>query len=152
MACRVRGTVAIIAVLKNSGPYNNIDDKELADMYRSTGDQKVLAVIYARYSDLLFGVCLKYLKDMDSAADACNDIYLELVDKMKRHDVQHVKAWLHTLARNHCLIKLRGDKKMPIDEFPEKFMQSEDFWHPSIAIAEEKEKKLNSLEECIEKL
>ena len=127
-----------------------MSDKELADLYRQSANQEILAALYVRYSDLLFGVCLKYLKDADAAADACNDIYLELVEKLLRHEVQQVKAWLHTLARNHCLMKIRGQKKMPTDELPESFMQSGEIWHPGNA--EDREKTLNTLEDCLERL
>ena len=119
-------------------------------MYRTSANQDLLAVLYSRYSDLLFGVCMKYLKDSDSAADACNDIYVELVSKLLKHEVQQVKAWLHTVARNHCLMKLRSDKKMPTDEFPEHFVQSDDGWHPDVA--EAREQRLTALEKCIENL
>ncbi|MCU0387015.1 MAG: sigma-70 family RNA polymerase sigma factor [Chitinophagaceae bacterium] len=142
--------MANIAAMTSRASYKSLSDKELADMYRSSANQELLAVLYSRYSDLLFGVCMKYLKDADGAADACNDIYVELVSKLLKHEVQQVKAWLHTLARNHCLMKLRSDKKMPTDEFPEHFVQSDESWHPDIA--EEREKRLSALEECIEKL
>ncbi len=130
--------------------YKTLSDKELADLYRGSGDQELLAVLYSRHSDLLFGVCMKYLKNADNAADACNDIYVELVSKLLKHEVLNVKAWLHTLARNHCLMRLRGDKKMPTDELPEQFVQSDESWHPDIAM--QREQKLSALEECIEGL
>jgi RNA polymerase sigma-70 factor (ECF subfamily) len=130
--------------------YDSLSDKELSDLYKSSANQEILATLFSRYSDLLYGVCMKYLKNADSAADACNDIYVELVQKLLKHDVLNIKAWLHTLARNHCLMKLRGDKKMPTDEFPDYLMQSEDNWHPDMA--NERENKLTALELCIESL
>lgn len=130
--------------------YKSLSDKELVDLYKASANQDLLAILYSRFSDLLFGVSLKYLKNADAAADACNDIYMELVEKLLKHEVEHVKAWLHTVARNHCLMKLRSDKKMPIDEFPEHFVQSEDVWHPDIV--QEREQQLSALEKCIETL
>jgi len=139
-----------IATVNAMASYKQLSDKELADLYKSSANQDLLATLYSRYSDLLFGVCMKYLKNTDAAADACADIYVELVGKMLKHEVLQVKAWLHTVARNHCLMKLRGDKKMPTDEFPEHLMQSEADWHPDNAV--EREKKLTSLEDCMETL
>jgi RNA polymerase sigma factor (sigma-70 family) len=139
-----------IAMVNTMASYKQLSDKELADLYKSSANQELLATLFGRYSDLLFGVCMKYLKNTDAAADACTDIYVELVGKMLKHEVLQVKAWLHTVARNHCLMKLRGDKKMPIDEFPDHLMQSEDDWHPDKAV--EREKKLTSLEDCMETL
>jgi RNA polymerase sigma factor (sigma-70 family) len=139
-----------IATVNAMASYKQLSDKELADLYKSSANQDLLATLYGRYSDLLFGVCMKYLKNADSAADACADIYVELVGKMLKHEVLQVKAWLHTVARNHCLMKLRGDKRMPTDEIEEHLMQSEDDWHPDNAVA--RENKLTSLEDCMETL
>jgi RNA polymerase sigma-70 factor (ECF subfamily) len=130
--------------------YKTLSDKELADLYRSSAQQELVAELYGRYSGLLFGVCMKYLEDADAAADACADIYIELVQKMLKHEVQHPKSWLHTLTRNHCLMKIRSDKKMPVDAISENFVQLEDNWHPEIA--KEKEKRLSAMELCIEEL
>jgi len=139
-----------IATVNAMASYKQLSDKELADLYKSSANQDLLATLYNRYSDLLFGVSMKYLKNTDAASDACADIYVELVGKMLKHEVIQVKAWLHTVARNHCLMKLRGDKKMPTDEFPEHLMQSEADWHPDNAV--ERENKLTSLEDCMETL
>ena len=58
------------------------------DAYKKTSDQQPLAVLYQRYTDLVFGVCLKYLKEAELAKDASLDIYEELVTKVKKHEVE----------------------------------------------------------------
>jgi len=142
--------MANIAAMHAVRNYKSLSDKELADLYRSSANQELVAELYSRYSGLLFGVCMKYLQDADLAADACSDIYIELVQKMLKHEIQNPKSWLHTLTKNHCLMKLRGDKKMPVDSLSDGFVQLEDNWHPDIAI--EKEKRLSAMESCIEAL
>lgn len=139
-----------IALMTTREAFKFLSDKELADLYRTSANQEILAVLFSRYSDLLFGVCMKYLKDAEHAADASNDIYLELVSKLMKHEVQAVKSWLHTLARNHCLMKLRGTKKVSVVEFPENFVKTDEGWHPDIA--QDREKRLSALEFCIDKL
>ena len=106
--------------------------------------------MYLRYAHLLYGVCLKYLKDPAAAQDACTDIYTELVTKLRRHEVENVKAWLHTLAKNHCLMKLRSGKKMPVSELNEQFMQMED--EPHLASVIIREQHLTAMERCLEEL
>jgi RNA polymerase sigma-70 factor (ECF subfamily) len=127
-----------------------MDDNELAALYRSSGNQDVLAALYLRYSHLLFGVCLKYLKDLSLAQDACTDIYTELVNKMRLHEVANVKAWLHTVAKNHCLMKLRSGKKMTVGELHEQFVQIED--EPHLESVWQREQKLGVMERCLEDL
>ncbi len=106
--------------------------------------------MYQRYSGLIFGVCLKYLKDAEAAADASLDIYEELVQKVARFEIDNFKGWLHTLTRNHCLMKLRSGKGKQTVELPEALMQLDETVHLNGVM--EKEEHLNQLEACIEGL
>lgn len=126
-------------------------DEDLLATYKLHRQQEVLAELFMRYRDLTYGVCLKYLKDQDTAQDAVMNIYEELVKKLHQHEVANFKSWLYVLAKNHCLMELRRQKKMPTTEFQPEFMQSGDYSHLDNAL-EEKEARLNSLEGCIEQL
>ena len=125
-------------------------DEDLVAAYRVHQQQEVLAELFMRYKDLIYGVCVKYLKDQDSAADAVMNIYEELVKKLHNHDVENFKSWVYVLAKNHCLMDLRRQKKMPTTEFQPEFMQSAEFAHLDNVL--EKEQRLTSLEGCIEQL
>ncbi|HEX8330993.1 MAG TPA: sigma-70 family RNA polymerase sigma factor [Segetibacter sp.] len=138
-----------MAILKSISR-NNLTDAELVEVYQVKQQQDILAELYLRYSDLVYGTCVKYLKDQEIAKDAVIDIYQELVEKLKTHNVDTFKSWLYVVAKNHCLMKLRKDKKMPTTEFQPGFMQSEDFSHLDAVM--EKEQKLDQLGLCIEQL
>jgi RNA polymerase sigma factor (sigma-70 family) len=125
-------------------------DEELMSAYKLHRQQEVLAELFMRYRDLIYGVCVKYLKDQDAAQDAVMNIYEELVKKLHLHEVANYKSWVYVLAKNHCLMDLRKQKKMPTTEFQPEFMQSGGFVHLDNAL--EKEERLNSLENCIERL
>ena len=56
-----------------------LSDTELAKQYQRTGNLSVLGDLYNRYMELVYGVCLKYLKDPDEAQDAVMAIFEELV-------------------------------------------------------------------------
>lgn len=127
-----------------------LSDDELVAGYKLHGEQQWLAALYQRYAGLLLGVCLKYLKDTAAAQDACTDIYEELVTKLRKHEVENFKGWLHVLAKNHCLQKLRAGKKLPVSELSEQFMYSEDAWHLEEVMA--KEANLQAMQHCIEQL
>jgi len=48
---------------------NALSDEELVLQYRQQGDKQAVGVLFNRYSHLVFGVCMKYLKDVDDSKD-----------------------------------------------------------------------------------
>jgi RNA polymerase sigma factor (sigma-70 family) len=128
----------------------SLTDEELLDVFKKNADQEILAQLYLRYTDLVYGVCVKYLKDAESAKDAVMNIYQKLLTKLQTHEVENFKSWLYVVTRNHCLMQLRKEKKMVTVEFTPAVMQSEDFTHLDNVL--EKENELKKLEFCIENL
>ena len=125
-------------------------DEELLLEFKRSSSQDVLAKLYLRYTDLVYGVCLKYLKNAEAAKDAVMNIYTELLGKLAQHDIKDFKSWLYVLAKNHCLMQLRKEKKMITVEFQPTVMQSEDFSHPDNVLSREQDFK--KLEQCMERL
>ncbi|MGB5007551.1 MAG: sigma-70 family RNA polymerase sigma factor, partial [Ferruginibacter sp.] len=99
-------------------------DKELLIAFKQTGNINLLSTLYQRYMDLVFGVCLKYFKDAERSKDAVMDIFDELNTKLRVHEVENFKSWLHVLARNHCLMQLRSPRNIKTTEFNPVFMYS----------------------------
>jgi len=110
-----------------------------------------LSNLYQRYMELVFGVCLKYFKETEQCKDAVMDIFEELRIKLKQHEVENFKGWLHVLARNYCLMKLRSPRNMKTTEFNADFMQTEQNPHLKDEHLE-KEENYRQLEQCIERL
>ncbi len=133
-----------------SGSFESDDDGELIVSYKKSGDIAVLGQLYSRYTSLVFGVCLKYLKDRDDAKDAVMQVFEKLVAGLRQHDVSNFRSWLYVTARNHCLMQLRAKKGRFVEEIDSERMESELILHPG----EEPELELNlsKLERCIEKL
>jgi RNA polymerase sigma-70 factor (ECF subfamily) len=125
-------------------------DKELVILYKQTGDSQILAELYQRYMDMVFAVCMKYLQDREPAKDAVMNIFEELLVKMKKHEVEHFKAWLYTVAKTHCLMQLRAAKKVRIQSLDGDLMQSAE--EPHLNGVFEKETHLNQMTQCLEKL
>src|SRR5690242_15145720 len=111
---------------------------------------ETLAVLYQRYMDLLYGVCLKYLKQPEASRDAVMHIFEELVDKLKKHEVDNFKSWIYTMAKNHCLMQLRTPKNLKTTEFKVEHMQSEEELHLNGTLL--KEENLQKLERCLQTL
>lgn len=135
-----------MAFIKNiSG--SGLSDKELVTLYKESGDMAVLGELYQRYMELVYGVCLKYYKEPETAKDSVMLIFEELVSKLKKHDVDNFKGWLHQLAKNHCLMQLRTPKNMKTVEFKGDIVQSVETVHLNGVL--EKEENFKKLENCL---
>ena len=138
-----------MAFLKNISSTNQ-SDTELVLAYRQSGDLKVLGELYQRYMELVYGVCLKYLKDPELAQDAVMQIFEELVSKLKKHEVENFRGWLHQVAKNHCLMQLRTPKNLKTVALPPLLMQNEEDVHLNGVM--EKEENFQKLEKCLASL
>jgi RNA polymerase sigma factor (sigma-70 family) len=135
--------------------YKELDDKQLILLFRSKNDQKAVAALFERYSHLVFGVCMKYLKNEDDSKDATLTIFEKLQADLKRFDIEQFSFWIHRVAKNHCLMQLRSRKTMisiDDDEGP-----GADYWiHNGAEHTKneslEKEEHLLLLEEAITQL
>lgn len=85
-------------------------DAEYLAAYRATENLELLGELYEPYMEMMFAVCYKYLRDEDESKDAVMNIFEELVEKLRTHQVDNFRSWLHSVARNHCLMALRANK------------------------------------------
>ena len=85
-----------------------LDDLQLVAEYKQTGNSMFVGELHTRHTHLIFGVCMKYLKDEDEAQDASMQIFEKLLVDLKKHEVQQFKAWLHMVCKNFCLMQLRS--------------------------------------------
>ncbi len=101
----------------SSDRYHDISDKELLEKFYSDHDNQWLGIVLQRYTILLLGVCMKYLKNEEEAKDAVQQIFLKAITELAKYKVDYLKSWLYMVARNHCLMKLR-DKNIfiPVEE------------------------------------
>lgn len=90
---------------------NHIDDQELLSRFYSDHNNEWLGVLFSRYTLLLFGVCMKYLKNEEDAKDCVQQIFLKAINEMHKYKVEYFKSWIYMIAKNHCLMKLRDKGK-----------------------------------------
>lgn len=136
--------------IKNTARINEQDDSSLIAAYKESGNLEVLGTLYNKYMHLVFGVCLNYFKDEEQSKDAVMQIFEELVVKLKAHEVQNFKSWLHVLSRNHCLMALRKASKNPTVAMEDNFVENADFVH--LDIDDTRETQLSVMEKCMETL
>ena len=136
--------------IKNNNHLSGQDDSTLVTRYKVNGDLEALGALYNRYMHLVFGVCLKYLKDEEQSKDAVMQIFEELVVKLKVHEVQNFKSWLHVLTRNYCLMYLRKSSSNNTVSLEEVFVENDEFVHQDID--DSREVQLNIMEKCMQNL
>lgn len=91
---------------------NSLSDEEIIQSYQLKGDLKYVGVLYERYSHLILGLSLKYLKNMEESEDMVMKIFEKLTKDLMNHEVQNFKSWVFTVSRNHCLMFLRKQSRM----------------------------------------
>jgi len=139
----------VLSFLKNI-PQDAVTDQELVARYRQSGDLEVLAKLYQRYMELVYGVCLKYFSDPETAKDSVMQIFEELIVKLKKHEVENFRAWLHQVAKNHCLMQLRTPRNLKTVELPGELMHLEENVHLNGVL--EKEENFRKLDLCLGEL
>ena len=128
----------------------NIPDNDLLQRYYSDYDQQWLGILLERYTLLLLGVCMKYLKDENEARDCVQQVFLKVLMEAPKYKVDYFKSWLYIIAKNHCLMKLRNKGSRSDKELKESMgLVSEEFQKNEI---EEKELTYQELEKAIEEL
>jgi RNA polymerase sigma-70 factor (ECF subfamily) len=128
--------------------FQHISDQDLLSQYYERHDNHLLGVLLQRYTMLLLGVCMKYLKDEEAARDAVQQIFLKVINELQRYRVHYFKSWLYMIARNHCLMQLRRHNVNYTKEINENLAEEE---HPLQSEAE-KEKLLSLIELSLDEL
>jgi RNA polymerase sigma-70 factor (ECF subfamily) len=87
--------------------YQHLADEELIQQYHTSKDNQWIGILLQRYTLLLLGVCMKYLKNETLAKDAVQQIFIKTIVELEKYKVTYFKSWLYTVAKNYCLQQLR---------------------------------------------
>jgi RNA polymerase sigma-70 factor (ECF subfamily) len=93
----------------------HISHEELLRRFYSSRDIAWVGILLERFTVLLFGVCMKYLRDPDQAKDAVQQVFLKALSEIPKTEINNIGGWLYTVAKNECLGVLRGRKPL-VDE------------------------------------
>jgi RNA polymerase sigma-70 factor, ECF subfamily len=85
-------------------------DEELIAEFSSSGNLDLLGELYSAYMVLVYGVCLKYLKDRDDSKDAVMQIFEKIITEIPKQNIVNFRGWLYVVTRNYCLMQLRSMK------------------------------------------
>jgi RNA polymerase sigma-70 factor (ECF subfamily) len=129
--------------------YDHISDTELLDRYQADKAQEWIGILLQRYTLLLLGVCMKYLKDETEARDCVQQIFLKVLTEVPKYKIDYFKSWLYMVAKNHCLMRLREKGARGVKELSEQHIAEEETDKQDLLLNEQ---TYNLLEEAIEEL
>jgi RNA polymerase sigma-70 factor (ECF subfamily) len=106
--------------------YDHISDQELLDYYYADNNQEWLGILLQRYTLLLLGVCMKYLKDETEAKDCVQQIFLKVLTEVPKYKIEYFKSWLYMVAKNHCLMRLRDKGAKTVKELTDQHLAEQE--------------------------
>ncbi|TDH27932.1 sigma-70 family RNA polymerase sigma factor [Segetibacter sp. 3557_3] len=133
-------------------PLANITDKELLDRFYADNDNQWLGALLQRYTMLLLGVCMKYLKNEEDARDSVQQIFLKAITEVRKYRVDYFKSWLYMVAKNYCLMKIRDRHgRIPVELSANITGEPEDQLEQRAALLE-KDHTLNTIAQSLDEL
>lgn len=109
-----------------------------------------MGILLQRYTLLLLGVCMKYLKNEEEAKDCVQQVFLKAITELQKYKVDYFKSWLYMVAKNNCLMRLRSRGKETV-ELTEQLLSTP--YEPGEAAKQvEKEAVLSSMENALHEL
>jgi RNA polymerase sigma-70 factor (ECF subfamily) len=82
-------------------------EAELVERFRATGDERWFAELYRLSRRRVFGVCMKILRDVDRAQDACHEAFLRAYERFGTLRGDGFSAWVCRIAANQSYDVLR---------------------------------------------
>jgi len=68
-----------------------------------------------RYGPMVLRRCRRLLGDEDEALDACQDVFVRVIEHRARLDIRYPSSLLYRIATNVCLNRLRDRRRHPED-------------------------------------
>ena len=101
----------------NPSQHNSLTDQEILRQFYIDHNNEWLGPLLERYTLLLYGVSMKYLKNPEESRDAVQQIFLKVITELHKYEVSYFSSWLYMIAKNHCLMQLRNQRRaVPVDQ------------------------------------
>ncbi len=90
--------------------YDFLTDEELFDQFHKKNNHKAFELLYQRYAHLMYGVCMKYLKDPVESKDALMAVMEQLIANPPADKIISFSSYIYRITRNNCLdiLKKKG--------------------------------------------
>ncbi len=90
-------------------------------------ERQVYTDIYQTYSGKLYGVCLRYVNDRDTAEDLLHDSFIVIFSRLDTlRDPSKLEQWMSSIVRNIAFQHLKKTQQMPetsLESIPEPIME-----------------------------
>ena len=135
--------------------FTDIPDNKLVSLYKENGNIEIIGELYKRYTQFVFLVSMKYLKNEDESKDSAMQIFEKLFKDLKNHKVDNFKSWLYMVTRNHCLMHLRKQQtnlknQQELKKDSESFMENDMNSH--LMGNDVTEKKIETVQDAVSQL
>ncbi len=79
------------------------------------GDERSLRALVQRFQGLVFGLCLRMLRQREDAEDVTQEVFLRIVRSLNRWDPNRpLKPWIVQITLNRCRTHLARRAKRPV--------------------------------------
>ncbi len=124
-----------------TGHNQHLSDQEILSHFYSDHNNEWLGILLQRYTLLLLGVCMKYLKNEDEAKDAVQQVFLKTIQELRKYKVDYFKSWLYMVCKNHCLMKIRekhGKHTIEVNDgiiaAADELQERSELWHKDLTL------------------
>lgn len=117
-------------VLSRRTYIKSLNDEELVKVFQEKQWADCIDEFYQRYSHLVFGVQLKYVKQREDAEDLTMELFEKLPELLLNHQIDYFKGWLYRVACNLALGILRKSKnnlQIPVEQQQISEIEEEDW-------------------------
>jgi RNA polymerase sigma-70 factor (ECF subfamily) len=86
-----------------------------------------------RYGPMVLRRCRRLLCDEDEAMDACQDVFVRLVERSDRIEARYPSSLLYRMATNLCLNRIRDRRRHPVTHDDDLLSRIASFERPGAA-------------------
>ena len=90
---------------------SNDQDKQILERV-AEGDSKSFAILVEKYQNLVFGYCIKMMKNRQKAEDVTQETWIRVIKNAGTYKpTGSVRAWIMSIASNLVIDEFRSNKK-----------------------------------------
>jgi len=82
-----------------------------------------VTALTVRYGPMVLRRCRQMLRDEDEALDACQDVFVRLLEQRTRLEARYPSSLLYRIATNVCLNRIRDRRRTPETPDEERLQQ-----------------------------